>query len=172
MDNGTWLPLKFARGDSPKLSHICFPDDIVLVAEETINQAHLIKKMSWNPFVAIRGQKINLSKSRVFFSNNVPEEVSNSLSQALDMGITKDVVRYLGVPILHQRSKKDSFNFILVKMGKKMSNWKASSLSFAGRVTLAQASLSSIPGYVMQATVIPSSICEEAEKLCQNFIWG
>lgn len=57
-------------------------------------------------------------------------------------------------------------------MKKKMSGWKASSLSFAGRVTLAQAFLSTIPGYVMQTCAIPVMVCDEAEKLCKNFIWG
>lgn len=55
-------------------------------------------------------------------------------------------------------------------MKKKLSGWKATSLSFAGRITLAQASLDNISGYVMQASVIPSSACDEAERLCRNFI--
>lgn len=57
-------------------------------------------------------------------------------------------------------------------MRKKLSVWKANSLSFASWVTLAQSSLSSMSGYVMQASVIPLSVCDEAEKLCRNFIWG
>lgn len=74
--------------------------------------------------------------------------------------------------MLHQRTLKHSFSFILDKMGKKLSVWKANSLSFAGRVTLAQSSLASMHGYVMQSSVIPLSVCDEAEKLCRNFIWG
>lgn len=33
---GTWKPLAFGRGVGPKLSHICFADDIVLFAEASI----------------------------------------------------------------------------------------------------------------------------------------
>lgn len=58
------------------------------------------------------------------------------------------------------------------KMKNKMSGWEAYSLSFAGRVTLAQASLANITGYVMQTCAIPISVCEEAAKLCRNFIRG
>lgn len=57
-------------------------------------------------------------------------------------------------------------------MRRKLAGWKANSLSFAGRVTLAQASLSSIPGYILQATHIPISVCKAAEKICRDFIWG
>lgn len=67
---------------------------------------------------------------------------------------------------------KQSFSFILDKMCKKLAGWKAKSLSFAGKVTLAQASLLNIPGYVFQTSLIPASMCEEAEKLCRDFMWG
>lgn len=59
---------------------------------------------------------------------------------------------------------------MLEKMRKKLTGWKANSLSFAGRVTLAQSTLSSILGYIIQATQIPPSVCEE-EKTCRDFIW-
>jgi hypothetical protein len=45
----------------------------------------------------------------------------------------------------------------------KLSGWKGSStLSFAGKITLAQSSLSNIPAYVMQTASIPASACEKA----------
>lgn len=72
---------------------------------------------------------------------------------------------YLGAPMLHQRLARHQFTFVLDKMRKKLSGWKASFLSFAGRVALAQSSLASIPGYVLQATPVPLSICDEAEKI-------
>lgn len=45
-------------------------------------------------------------------------------------------------------------------------------VSLAGRITLAQASLANIPGYVMQSSAIPAIVCDEAERMCMNFIWG
>lgn len=57
-------------------------------------------------------------------------------------------------------------------MRKKLSGWKTHSLSFSGRITLAQASLYNIPGYILQSAPIPAAVCEEAEKLCRDFIWG
>lgn len=39
-------------------------------------------------------------------------------------------------------------------------------------VTLAQASLINIPGYVFRSTLILASLCDAAEKICRDFIWG
>jgi hypothetical protein len=171
VDNGTWKPLKFRRGMGPHLSHICFADDLVLIAEASTNQAMMIKTLMDN-FCHASSQKINLSKSKVFFSNNLQVALANDISNILGVDETQDLGKYLGVPMLHQRINKNSLSFILDRMKEKLSNWKADSLSFAGRIALAQSSLASIPGYIMQTMEIPCSICDEAERLCRNFIWG
>jgi mannosylglycoprotein endo-beta-mannosidase len=168
---GTWKGLKFGRGSGPIVSHINFADDLVLVAEASPSQAILIREVL-DEFCLHSGQKVNLNKSKVFFSKNITRNLAESLSDILDIEETKDLGFYLGAPMLHQRISKQSFSFLIEKMKKKLAGWKASSLSFAGRVTLAQSSLANIPGYVMQTCNIPVSICDEAEKICRNFIWG
>lgn len=74
--------------------------------------------------------------------------------------------------MLHQRVSTNSLSFILDKMRNKLSGWKASSLSFESIVTLAQSSWANIPGYVMHTCDIHLSVCDEAERICRNFIWG
>lgn len=90
----------------------------------------------------------------------------------LGVPITGDIGEYLGVPMIHERKSKEAFAFMIDHVKKRLSGWKAKSLSMAGRVTIAQSSLFSIPGYVMQSTVIPASTCDAIEKLCRDFIWG
>lgn len=150
---------------------MCFADDLILVAEASHNQVSCINSI-FHQFCEQLGQKINLHKSQVFFSSNVKDDMAISLSQALGINITKDLGKYLGTPMLHQRTSKHSFSYLLDRMKKKLTGWKAKTLSFAGRVTLAQASLVNIPGYVFQSTLIPASVCEDAEKICRDFIWG
>ncbi|XP_028804491.1 uncharacterized protein LOC114759480 [Neltuma alba] len=62
--------------------------------------------------------------------------------------------------------------YIIDKVQHKLSGWKASSLSLAGRITLAQSVLSSIPLYTMQTTRLPASICDKLQLLTRKFIWG
>ncbi|CAN1147835.1 Putative ribonuclease H protein At1g65750 [Linum perenne] len=49
-------------------------------------------------------------------------------------------------------------------MDQKLTGWKASSLSLAGRVTLAQSVISAIPSYIMQTSMQHSHICSEIDK--------
>jgi mannosylglycoprotein endo-beta-mannosidase len=171
VNEGRWKPLSFGRGGGPKLYHICFADDLVLVAEANNDQVILIKD-ALDRFCLNSGQKINFNKSKVFFSRNIVDSDATMLSHGLGIEKTHDLGMYLGAPMLHQRISRNSYTFIIDKMRKKLSSWKSNNLSFAGRVTLAQSSLSCIAGYVMQTTNIPASICEEAEKICRDFIWG
>lgn len=164
MISGEWLPFKFSRGNSPDLSHMCFADDLILVAEASQHQVTSIKTIL-QQFCDQSGQKINLRKSQVWFSGNVTEDAALALSHDLGVNITKDLGKYLGVPMLHQRMSKHSFSYLLDKMRKKLTGRKAKTLSFTGRVTLAQASLVNIPGYVFQSTLIPSYICVKLKKL-------
>lgn len=168
---GIWKPLKFGRGVGPIVSHVCFADDLILIAEANLDQINLIKGVL-DEFCLFSGQKVNLGKSKVFFSNNISLESSDFFSRELGIDRTADLGTYLGSPMLHQRISKHCFSYIIDKMKKKLNGWKAKTLSFAGRVTLAQSSLSCIPGYAMQTAAIPSSICEDAERVCRNFIWG
>lgn len=108
-------------------------------------------------------------KSKVFFSNNIRDDIAESLSHELGIDQTQDLGIYLGAPLLHQKISNNKFNFILDKMRKKLSMWKAKSLSFAGRLTLAQSCLANILGYVMQTVSMPISICNAAETICRNF---
>ncbi|CAI0546181.1 unnamed protein product [Linum tenue] len=90
------------------------------------------------------------------------------------MGIpqTQDLGRYLGVPVLHGRVTKQTYKYILDRLDNKLAGWKATSLSFAGRVTLARSVLSSLPTYAMQTTLLPISICDEIVRRVRKFIWG
>ena len=53
-----------------------------------------------------------------------------------------------------------------------LNSWRASTLSLAGQITLAQSVLATIPSYVMQTSRIPPSICDQIDKVCRNFIWN
>lgn len=172
VNSNIWKPLTFGRGrQGPKLSHICFSDDLVFFAEANLDQIQVVKQVK-NDFCASSGQKVNLIKSKVFFSKNIIDEKATQLSNELGIEKTENLGNYLGAPLLHQRITKDSVSFILEKMRKKLSSWKSNSLSLAGRVTLAQSCLSCIPNHLMQTVSLPSFVCEAAESICRNFVWG
>ncbi|CAN1181654.1 Putative ribonuclease H protein At1g65750, partial [Linum perenne] len=86
--------------------------------------------------------------------------------------LTQNLGRYLGVPILHERTTVQTYQGIVDRIDQKLTGWKANSLSLAGRVTLAQSVLAAIPAYAMQTAVIPVMTCEVIDRKIRNFVWG
>ncbi|XP_072066946.1 uncharacterized protein [Arachis hypogaea] len=85
---------------------------------------------------------------------------------------TDDLRKYIGVPILHCKVSKHTFEGIINKLHTRHNSWKAFSLSLDGRVTLVKFVLSSMPVYNMQSVVLPSATCNIVDRICRNFIWG
>ncbi|CAN1837616.1 Putative ribonuclease H protein At1g65750 [Linum perenne] len=123
-------------------------------------------------FCSASGQSVSKDKSRVYFCKNIPRAKSLEIVEILGIGATSNLGSYLGVPILHGRVTKHTFNFILDRLDNKLAGWKANNLSMAGRVTLASSVLSSIPSYVMQTAFLPVSLCDQIDKKIRSFIWG
>ncbi|CAN1127767.1 Putative ribonuclease H protein At1g65750 [Linum perenne] len=90
------------------------------------------------------------------------------------MGIaaTLDLGRYLGVPILHGKVTKHTYDFLLDRLDSRLAGWKTDNLSLAGRVTLASSVLNSLPSYVMQIAFLPVTLCDKIDRKIRDFVWG
>lgn len=80
--------------------------------------------------------------------------------------------RYLGLPSLVGRNKKNTFREIKEKLAKKLAGWKEKLLSKAGKEVLIKAVALAIPTYSMSCFKIPDSLCDEMTSLIRNFWWG
>ena len=58
------------------------------------------------------GQKINRSKTSLFFSNSIPKDVKHGIKVALGVPEIMQYEKYLGLPSLVGKGKKESFNYI------------------------------------------------------------
>ncbi|XP_072074344.1 uncharacterized protein [Arachis hypogaea] len=146
-------------------------DDIVLFAKADKGQVKVIKE-ALRLFCDSSGQRISFNKSCVYFSKNVNHNVINQLSQDLGISSTANLGKYLGVPLIHERCSQHHFQHIIDKMQLKLSNWKKKYLSLAGRCTLVQSVLSTIPSYCMQTMKIPTVVSNKIDKVCRDFLWG
>ena len=90
----------------------------------------------------------------------------------MGISITQELGKYLCVPTINNWVSRQTFQHIIERVDKKLSGWKARTLSTAGRVTLAQSVFSSIPLYAMQSAKLLRSICDEVDKKTHMFIWG
>ncbi|KAH9665427.1 putative ribonuclease H protein [Citrus sinensis] len=126
---------------------------------------------SWKP---IRLVKHGTPLTHLFFADDLLLFAEASIDQAYIIdAVLENYCRrsYLGVPLLHSRVNKATYQSILDKVDMRLSGWNAAHLSFAGRVTLAQSVIQAMPIYAMRTTMLPSSVRHRIDKCCRRFIW-
>ncbi|CAA7051323.1 unnamed protein product [Microthlaspi erraticum] len=165
-----WKPIRLSRG-GPNLSHVCFADNLILFAEASVGQIRVIRGIL-EKFCVASGQKVSLEKSKIFFSENVSRDMGKLISDESGIGSTRDLGKYLGMPVLQKRINKDTFADVLEKVSSRLAGWRGQMLSFAGRITLTRSVLSSIPVHIMSTIVLPQSIVTRLDKVARAFLWG
>lgn len=166
---GQWEPIRLSA-TSPHISHLLFADDVLLFTKAKKSQFRFIKDL-FDRFSQASGLKINLSKSRAFYSSGVPRPKINNLTSISGIRNTTSLDKYLGFPILKGRPKRSDFHFIIEKMQARLASWKNKLLNKPGRLALASSVLASIPTYYMQINWLPQSICADIDQTTRNFIW-
>lgn len=61
---------------------------------------------------------------------------------------------------------------VLDKIRRIISSWVVKHLSFAGRAQLVSSVIFGIRAYWMSIFPLPSSVVDEIDKLCRQFLWG
>ena len=143
----SWDPIQISAYGL-HISHLLFADDVLLFTKAKNSQLRFITEM-FSRFSQASGLKINLSKSRAFYSWSTPHAKVNRLTSITGIRSTTSFDKYLGFPILKGRAKHSDFLFIIEKKQSRLASWKHRLLNKPGRVTLASSVLSSIPYYYM-----------------------
>ncbi|KAA3488495.1 Retrovirus-related Pol polyprotein LINE-1 [Gossypium australe] len=166
--NKRWMAIKINLEKAYDRVHRDFID-ASLQAEE--NQARVIKE-GLDTFCAFLGYNVNLKKSNMFFSKGVGEDIQRCISGIFGFQVVQNLGSYLGVPHFHEKVTNNTLRFVMDKVCSKLCSWYARQLSLAGRITLVQSVLLSIPSYFMQSMMIPKGLCDEIEVMVRQFIWG
>ena len=151
-----WDPISASRG-GVTFSHLFFVDDLVLFAKADGKNCRAIRDVL-DTFCNLFGWKVSVEKSRAFFSPNVGSNTKEELCNILEFCSTPNLGKYLGA--------------IVERVQNRLAGLKTHLLSFAGRVVLTKATLSTIPNYAMQCASLPSKVTQNIDRLCRNFIWG
>lgn len=156
--NGLWV------------SHLFFTDDVLLFTKASRSQARVVANLFDN-FSKALGLKVNLAKSRAYYSSGVPRTKIEKCTSISHIRSTLALDKYLGFAILKGRVKKADFEFIIEKMQSRLVSWKHRFLNKPGRLALASSVLASIPTYYMQTFWLPQSICFVIDRATRDFIW-
>lgn len=104
VDSKKWKPIKVGK-DCPGLSHFFFTDDLFLFGQATESQACTIKEII-DGFCAVSGAKVSLDKSKLFISPKANKDNMKKVAAIMDMALTSDLGKYLGVPLIHGKVSK------------------------------------------------------------------
>lgn len=92
-----WDPIRIARNE-PKISHLFFADDIILVAKANEKNCSTILD-TLDDFCFHSGQKVNYEKSKVWFSPMVTDDRAFHLNSILKLKKVQNLGIYLGHPL-------------------------------------------------------------------------
>ncbi|XP_057440277.1 uncharacterized protein LOC130732189 [Lotus japonicus] len=126
--------VKVARS-APVISHLLFADDSVIFAKATPEEVESVKEIL-STYERVSGQVINLDKSTLTCSRNVPDNCFNHLKGLMNVKVVEHFDKYLGLPTIIGKSKTQIFNFVKERVWKKLKGWKERVLSRAGREVL------------------------------------
>ena len=98
--------------------------------------------------------------------------MKNQIQTILGVPAILQYEKYLGLPALVGRAKKQSFIYIKERVWKKLQGWKEKLLSQAGREVLIKSVIQAILTYTMSCFKLPKGLIKELEIMIRKFWWG
>ncbi|KAA3456600.1 reverse transcriptase [Gossypium australe] len=159
-----------ASRQGPTILHLLFADDCILFGEASHKGAKLLKDILQD-YEICSGQCVNFSKSTVFFSPNTIEEDKAVVPRLLRIRVATNPEKYLGLPNMIGRRKKESFQNLLDRISMCIEGWSNRMLSQGGKEVFIKSILQAIPTFAMSCFLLPNSLCKKMEGIFANFWW-
>lgn len=115
---------------------------------------------------------MNRAKTALFFSKNTPDDIREEIKNRFGAQVIRQYEKYLSLPSLVGRNKRNTFNDIKEKLGKKIARWKEKLLLKADKEVLIKAVAQAIPTYTMSCFKILDFLCDDLTSMIRNFWWG
>jgi len=121
--------------NGPSITYLLFADDSLLFYNASLSKCHIIKEIL-QAYELASGQKINSDKSSIFFNTNSPQSLREEIKQFFNANSNVPLEKYLDLPPIIGRRKKQAFEDIKSKVQSKLNGWKGKLLSQLGREVL------------------------------------
>lgn len=125
-----------------------------------------------NVYAKASGQVINYEKSSISFNPEVSPTLKSQIAAIMGVQVVDSQDKYLGMPAVVGKSKKQIFSVIRERVWKRINGWGERSLSSAGKEVLIKAVLQSIPTYIMSCFALPRYLVSAIEAAIRAFWWG
>ncbi|XP_019100906.1 PREDICTED: uncharacterized protein LOC109132897 [Camelina sativa] len=139
-------------GINPVVSHLAFADDLMIFFDGSATSLQEIASLL-EEFKLLSGLSMNRDKSTLFVAG-VPENLRAQMQQQ-GFSIGSFPVRYLGMPLLHRKPRKNDYSPLLDNIRARFNSWASKALSFAGRLQL-----------------ITVGCLRAIESMCNAYLWS
>ena len=115
--------------------------------------------------------RINYSKSELI-TLGMDADRSANFADTFSCVIGKLPIKYLGVPLHYDKLRREDIQPIIDKILKRMAGWRGKLLSYAARLTLIKACLSSIPVYLLSFFKFPKWALDLINTQLAHCLWN
>ena len=164
------LKLILGSRNNPVPSHILYADDIMLFCKASNSNIQALTNL-FQKYAQISGQFVNPQKSFIYAGSINHHRLLN-IATSTGFNIGSLPFTYLGVPIFRGKPKTIHLQPYVDKVKTKLSSWKASLLSIAGRVQLVKSVAQSILLHCVSIYSWPVKLIKDVERWMRNFIWS
>nr|KYP71142.1 Putative ribonuclease H protein At1g65750 family [Cajanus cajan] len=147
-----------------------YADDTIFVGEASVENVRTLKVIL-RGFELASGLKVNFYKS-CLGAIGVGRETLISFAEILHCKLSNIPFVYLGIPIGANPRRSKTWQPVVLSFKKKLSSWRASTLSMAGRICLINSVLTSLPLYIMSFYRMPKMVTKQLTSIQRNFLWG
>lgn len=155
---------------SPRISHLLFADDTMFFCKaDPLNVSTLLEILQ--KYEMASGQMINTQKSVITFAAKTPPATRESIKAQLMIHREGGQGKYLGLPELFGRKKRDLFTLIIDRIRQRASSWSTRFLSTAGKATMLKSVLAAMPTYTMSCFKLPNSLYKRIQSALTRFWW-
>ncbi|GJQ97360.1 putative RNA-directed DNA polymerase, eukaryota, reverse transcriptase zinc-binding domain protein [Tanacetum coccineum] len=156
--------------DEVIVSHLQYADDTIFFGEwcrENACKLMYILKC----FEEVSGVGINLRKS-CLYGIGVEGERVDAMARFMKCSVGEFPFTYLGLPVGTNMRRIGAWRKVIEKFKNRLSDWKAKTMSFGGRLTLVKSVLGSLPLYHFSMFRVPSCVINVLERIRRDFFWG
>ncbi|KAL9224959.1 hypothetical protein vseg_000934 [Gypsophila vaccaria] len=152
-----------------KLANMMFADDVLLFYKGEVHSMLLILK-SLKTFSNASGLTISSQKSTAYF-RGISTDTKKDILRVSGFSEGKLPFTYLGMPIQTTRLQKKHCESLVERICDRIHNYGARKFSYAGRLVLVNAVLTSLHSYWASMFVLPKGILARIEATCRHFLW-
>ena len=109
--------------NGPKISQPFFADDSLLFCKAQLGDVKTIQEIL-DKYEKASGQQINKQKTTLFFSKSDSLDAKNQIKAFLGLPKIRAYEKYLGLPAVIRKNKRESLNYIKERVWGKLQGWK------------------------------------------------